>query len=62
MYSVALARAVVDFAHLEVEVFAAQYLGLPAPVEVVNGCPGAHLYRAILLADVLELYCGHLVE
>jgi len=38
----ALVRAVVDFAHLEVGVLAAQHLGLPEPVQVVAEGPGAH--------------------
>ena len=42
IFAVALVRAVVDFAHLEVGVFAAQHLGLPEPVQVVAECPGAH--------------------
>ena len=40
--AVALVRAVVDFAHLEVGVLAAQHLGLPEPVQVVAERPGAH--------------------
>ena len=40
--AVALVRAVVSFAHLEVGVIAAQYLGLPEPVQVVTERPGAH--------------------
>ena len=42
VFDVALVRAVVDFAHLEVGVLAAQHLGLPEPVQVVAECPGAH--------------------
>ena len=38
----ALVRAVVDFAHLEVGVLAAQHPGLPEPVQVVAERPGAH--------------------
>ena len=60
--AVALVRAVVDFAHLEVGVLAAQHLGLPEPVQVVAERPGAHKPQAVLLADVLELDRGHLVE
>ena len=40
--AVALVRAVVRFAHLEVGVIAAQHLGLPEPVQVVAERPGAH--------------------
>ena len=40
--AVALVRAVVRFAHLEVGVIAAQNLGLPEPVQVVAERPGAH--------------------
>ena len=40
--AVALVRAVVDFAHLEIGVFAAKHLGLPEPVQVVAERPGAH--------------------
>ena len=42
VFAVALVRAVVDFAHLEVGVLAAQHLGLPEPVQVVAERPGAH--------------------
>ena len=42
VFACALVRAVVDFAHLEVGVLAAQHLGLPKPVQVVAECPGAH--------------------
>ena len=42
VFAVALVRAVVDFAHLEVGVLAAQHLGLPEPVKVVAERPGAH--------------------
>ena len=40
--AVAFVRAVVRFAHLEVGVIAAQYLGLPEPVQVVAERSGAH--------------------
>ena len=40
--AVALVRAVVRLAHLEIRVIAAQHLGLPEPVQVVAECPGAH--------------------
>ena len=40
--AVALVRAVVRFAHLEVGVIAAQHLGLPEPVQVVAERPSAH--------------------
>ena len=52
--AVALVCAVVDFAHLEVGVLAAQHLGLPEPVQVVAERPGAHKPQAVLLADVFE--------
>ena len=42
VFACALVRAVVDFAHLEVGVLAAQHLGLPEPVQVVAERPGAH--------------------
>lgn len=42
VFAVALVCAVVDFAHLEVGVLAAQHLGLPEPVQVVAERPGAH--------------------
>lgn len=40
--AIALVRAVVHFAYLEVGVLAAQHLGLPEPVQVVAERPGAH--------------------
>lgn len=42
VFAVALVRAVVDFAHFEVGVLAAQHLGLPEPVQVMAERPGAH--------------------
>ena len=42
VFAVALVRAIVYLAHLEVGVLAAQHLGLPEPVQVVAERPGAH--------------------
>ena len=62
VFAVALVRAVVDFAHLEVGVLAAQHLSLPEPVQVVAERSGAYEAQAVLLADVFEFDRGHLVE
>ncbi len=56
--TVALGRAVVDLANLEIGVFFAEDGGLPPTVEVVLQGAGADEAEAVLLADIFKNYSG----